>query len=430
MNFSKAFKIDKTQAELDFVNIPLHTDMPLFIDPYAISKRNDPWSVDCHNAIVDFFQKAVDAIRSKNDPVAKKMLSMLNETNETHLGFSQGKSQGKGVSGKQALLLYKKLKESTAVKTGFITELADCELLVEGIGPDKISDITTRIIKQKLIEYTTHQCVLLGIDINKVSAGYYWDRDRQEWTDDYFLLPVHREQRILLVPKAIARYDFSYDYIEYHNNFILEYLKIEHLEANSSLVQTLKKGKKQVVYKKTLKETGDYPCSKEFIYQFSRKHPEVLEEYKKTKIGKVKEISNEEIVAGFDAHETARYLTEAMKSIYTGDKDATKYHDLMIGILEFIFYPLLIYPTKEQEIHEGRKRIDIVFNNAASNSFFYLLHKVHSIPSGLIMIECKNYKGDPKNPELDQLAGRFGVNRGIFGFLVCRKLEKKKLFVT
>lgn len=57
--FSQCFGLNKNQFELDFVDIPVNNgDVPLFIDPYAISKRGDYWSVDCHNAIVEFFQKS------------------------------------------------------------------------------------------------------------------------------------------------------------------------------------------------------------------------------------------------------------------------------------------------------------------------------------------------------------------------------------
>jgi len=428
MLFSRAFNINKTQAELDFVDIPLHTDIPLFIDPYAISKRSDNWSIECHNTIVDFFQRAVDVIRGKTDEEAIKMFSRLNETNDTHLGFSIGKSQGRGVSGRQALLLYKKLKESTAVKTGFITELADCELMVEGIGPDKISDITTKIIKNKLIEYTMSQCSLLDIASVEATSGHYWDRDSKTWVNNLFPLPVYKGKRVILVPKAFARSEFSYDYAEYYNHFILNYLQLEHLNANSSLVHTLKKGKK-VVYKKALKESDNYPCSKEYIYKFSEKHPDVLQEYKEKKGKELQEVSNEEIVEGFDVSETASFLIKSLKSIYPGEKGADKYHDLMIGILEFIFYPQLMYPKKEQPIHNRRKRIDIIFNNAAHKGFFSDLHNVHQVTCSFIMAECKNYKGDPNNPELDQLSGRFGVNRGKFGLLVCRNIKNRQLFI-
>ena len=44
----------------------------------------------------------------------------------------------------------------------------------------------------------------------------------------------------------------------------------------------------------------------------------------------------------------------------------------MIGIVEFIFHPKLAHPKKELEIHEGRKRIDIVMENGAHTGIFYI----------------------------------------------------------
>ena len=100
------------------------------------------------------------------------------------------------------------------------------------------------------------------------------------------------------------------------------------------------------------------------------------------------------------------------------------------GILEFIFYPKLINPCKENKINDGRKRIDISFDNGAPNQgFFHRLQHAFNIPCPYIHVECKNYTDDPENPEVDQLAGRFSVNTGKFGILVCRKIENKNLFL-
>lgn len=425
MLFSRAFNINKHQTELDFVDIDLRGDTPLFIDPYAISKRNDSWSIDCHNLIVAFFEKIVEAIRNNRPSDAFRLLQHLDEPNDIYLGLSKGKPQGKGVSGKQAKDLYDSLKDSSAVKTGFLQSLSDCELLIPGISRDKISDITANIIRKHLLEYTANQCFLHNIPTSSVPSGFFWNSSTSLWEEDYATLPVYRGAKIVLVPKAIARIDFSYDHQEYYNHFVLNFLQAEHLRANTSLVHTLKKGTKKV-YKKDLK--GKHPCSKEFLYTFSKNHPEVLAQYKESRDAKLQDI-DEKIADALDLTSIADNLIANLDSIKPGNEAATQYHNLSIGILEFIFYPQLINPVKEHEIHSGRKRIDITFSNAARDGIFHRLHNIHRLPCPYLMFECKNYTNDPTNPELDQLSGRFSPNRGTVGFLLCRNFSNKQLFI-
>jgi hypothetical protein len=431
--FSEYFNLNKTQYELDFVDVPTNKgDISLFIDPYAISKRNDYWSVDCHNAIVDFFQNVIDRIRKKNERQVEYMLSGLREPNQTRFGLSTGKNpRGRGVGGEQTIDLYNALADSTAVKTGFIKDLEECELLIEGISRDKISDISTNIIRHKLIEYTQAQCELWGITTSNVPSGPVWDSSSKKWTSYYTNLPVCNGRSVLLVPKAIARFNLEFSHQEYYQHFVLNFLQSEHLDANSSLVRTLKDGTKRPPFKKALKEL--HPLTKQYLYEFSKQHPEVLKRYRQSKNYNLNEITvedlllfafekSEEEIADFDS------LAKELDSIPTGDADAKKYHNHITGVLTAIFYPYLINPKKEQEIHEGRKRIDIVFQNAAQEGFFFELPNNKSVPSGYVAIECKNYASDPANPELDQLSGRFSTNRGKFGFLVCRNLKNKNRF--
>jgi hypothetical protein len=67
--------------------------------------------------------------------------------------------------------------------------------------------------------------------------------------------------------------------------------------------------------------------------------------------------------------------------------------------------------------------------NGARQGIFHRLHDVRKLPCSFVPIECKNYSTEIANPELDQLAGRFSVNRGKFGFLCCRTFEDRTLFV-
>jgi hypothetical protein len=85
----------------------------------------------------------------------------------------------------------------------------------------------------------------------------------------------------------------------------------------------------------------------------------------------------------------------------------------------------LTCPQIEQEIDEGRKRIDLSFDNSARDGFFYRLHTTYRLPSQFIFAECKNYGREVGNPEIDQLAGRFGPNRGKW---VCWFVEPLRIF--
>ncbi len=112
-----------------------------------------------------------------------------------------------------------------------------------------------------------------------------------------------------------------------------------------------------------------------------------------------------------------------------GNDHAASYHKLMLGVVEFIFFPKLAHPRKEREIHEGRKRIDIVMENAAHTGLFFTIPNIRRLPCAYVPIECKNYGREVGNPELDQLSGRFAVNRGKLGFLCCRQFENRGLFI-
>ena len=135
------------------------------------------------------------------------------------------------------------------------------DLFIDGIGPDKISDITTNVIRGLLIEYTQAQCELHSIPTTEVPAGSMWDMDLDSWTSQYAKLPVWHSARIMLVPKASVRFRMSLDSHEYYNHFILHFLQAEHIRAGSSLVKVFKKSQQPYVTKKSLKKL--HPFSKD-----------------------------------------------------------------------------------------------------------------------------------------------------------------------
>jgi len=217
----------------------------------------------------------------------------------------------------------------------------------------------------------------------------------------------------------------AYRPVQYYREDILEFLQEEHLAAGSGLVRSLKNGRR-VVLKKDLE--AEHPFTKDFLYRFSREHPEILRGYKR----KLERVEKQDIRSPVDEEDEpalAVVLSRALRLIRPGDLQAGEYHRLMIGVLEFIFFPKLLHPVKEREIHEGRKRIDIMMENGAQEGIFFEIAAVRNLPCAYVPFECKNYSSDVGNPELDQLSGRFATNRGKLGFLCCRRFQDREQFV-
>ena len=369
--FSEIFGLGLDQPQLDFVDISPDTDTRLFIDPFALSIRKDSWSERCHLHITHFFQTALNHIRLNNTERARELLNGLSEPNETCLGLSSGQPQGRGVSGKQALDLYASLAQSQAAQSGLLEELAECDLFVQGIGRDKISDITTNIVRRLLIEYTQEQCQLHGIQLEgNYPTGRFWDIETEEWKSDYQPLPVIDRQRLILVPKYSVRRTLAIRAQEYYSHHILNFIRAEEIADNSSLVRTLKNGTR-VVYKRDLK--SKFPFSKEFLAMFTAANPDVLQNYKRIYSeldGAKGTLKHSDFDEEYDEEIFANALILSLSNIPPGGDAADRYHSFMVGTLQFIFWPNLIYPKKETPIHGGRKRIDITYTNAAQEGFF------------------------------------------------------------
>lgn len=114
-----------------------------------------------------------------------------------------------------------------------------------------------------------------------------------------------------------------------------------------------------------------------------------------------------------------------LSEIQSGKDGAYIFEDRAFEALEYIFGHQLILGEKQYNLNDGRKRVDIIFNNQLGEGFFISLKALFDIKSGVIFVECKNYTGELKNPDFDQLCGRFN-RHSEFGILICRKIENKE----
>ena len=97
MKISKKFGLQRSQYELDFVDIDVTKDTPLFLDPYFISKMEFPFAEDAYRTLKNFFDYLLALLRANRLGEAKEIFSYLGETNEICLGLSKGRPSGKGL---------------------------------------------------------------------------------------------------------------------------------------------------------------------------------------------------------------------------------------------------------------------------------------------------------------------------------------------
>lgn len=122
--------------------------------------------------------------------------------------------------------------------------MEDIKVFVHGVSSDRISDMTTNIIRKLLIEYTQEQCKIFNIPlVSDVASGMYWDPNSRTWRQEYTEMLVIEGKRYLLVPKIIVTYGDKITSKDYYQHFVLNFLQSENIRQKTDLVR-YKKGKK------------------------------------------------------------------------------------------------------------------------------------------------------------------------------------------
>jgi hypothetical protein len=210
MNFSIEYNITMG-VEDDWFDTILDRDTKLFIDPFLIFKSKNKFFVDSHKQIIDFFNDAFITAASSNnsslDIRYRNLLSkmMFPEPEELCLGYASrsvnGAGSGKGFAKEIVNAIY------DTINSGIneVTHFEELGLFSEGIGCDRISDITANILKQRFVEYTLDVCQRHNVPVKKFRLDHYeFDKIRNGWVSGNVMLPdnpYRNDQPILLVPK-------------------------------------------------------------------------------------------------------------------------------------------------------------------------------------------------------------------------------------
>lgn len=257
MRVSEHYNLGLTQPYLDFVDVETNADLQLYIDPRALRLFTTEWGTECVSLVQHFFDAVLEAVRAGDRRTGLQLLSRLTEPNETRLGMSRGLPRGRALGPDSAAMVWAAFASSEAARTGLLDDLSDALLMVEGIGPDIVSDITTNVIREPLIRYTQHVADLYGIPLLPgVDSGALWDPTRSRWKSEFVALPAVEGRKLLLMPKAVVRLRMDYDVQEYYRGFVLTHLQQEELNARSSLVHLLSNGTPGCTRRNSLKDTA------------------------------------------------------------------------------------------------------------------------------------------------------------------------------
>ena len=164
MLFSERFGI-KYMGDEEWFNPILHQDTLLFIDPFSVFKSQDELFKDSYSEIMYFFQQAFELIAHSGGleshlsyKKAKNML-MFPEVNSICLGYSNTQ-HGSGTGLKWSKTLTHNISRLIAKGVTHISHFEELGIFCEGIGPDRLSDMTANLLKTRLIAYTQKICNL------------------------------------------------------------------------------------------------------------------------------------------------------------------------------------------------------------------------------------------------------------------------------
>ena len=76
MRVSQYFKLGKTQPYLDFVDVRVDTDLPVFVDPGRLRSLHSVWASECISLLQDYFENVLRMIAGGDHDGAIGLLSV------------------------------------------------------------------------------------------------------------------------------------------------------------------------------------------------------------------------------------------------------------------------------------------------------------------------------------------------------------------
>ena len=213
MRFSDQFGVKRGPKEKWFDPI-LSVDTLLFVDPFLLYAREEGVFKGSHAEVIAFFNHAFELIAAcKGEERSIKYRKAVDdlrfpEVEELCLGYTGAGTKGSGSGRDLAKLIASSIWEAIEAGVKEITHFEEVGILREGIGADRISDITAGILRERLARYTEDICTRLKIKTSKVNyARGKYDLKKRGWVPVEAELPENpfNKKHVLLVPQNYLR---------------------------------------------------------------------------------------------------------------------------------------------------------------------------------------------------------------------------------
>ncbi len=198
--FSKHFGVHERELEKAGIIDPfLNVDTQLFIDPVLLSKSGNPEISDAaYHGFREHFSNYVRLLaisEAEGDAAwkAARRLLDLREPPQTGLGYGGSSRSGSSRPNQVRDAIMRTSKEIVVLGSKDPEMISLMGFFEENVGPDTISDFTTRVINDSLGSITETFCLQHHIPVHEVN----------EISD--VSLPTYNGTSILLVPRDIVR---------------------------------------------------------------------------------------------------------------------------------------------------------------------------------------------------------------------------------
>lgn len=193
-----------TQHNVEFLDLYLGIDNKLFLDYNKILLGNSVLYAVMRADINVFMNNLFRCLANNNNEDLSLLLDGLHETNATCLGLSKGRPKGKSVGNELKEKIFQNLQFLKRAMAQGNFEIDTIYFGIENIGPDRISDIVTSIIKSRLIEFTLQQCVKHSILTQRVAINKVFDSRTGLWGAKFVNLPVYLNKPVIMIPKSMV----------------------------------------------------------------------------------------------------------------------------------------------------------------------------------------------------------------------------------